>query len=134
MYRSPGLLGRPGYRAVCSTGCRSALEIDRAASSTKYLAYIARWKAGAEDGMRGQTGTSSHIRRYMLDKVGHRCARCGWAEVNPHTGKVPLELEHIDGDYQNNDEGNLTILCPNCHSLTPTYRSLNNGKGRPRKT
>jgi hypothetical protein len=24
----------------------------------------------------------------------------------------------------------LEILCPNCHSLTPTYGGLNRGKGR----
>lgn len=40
---------------------------------------------------------------------------------------IPLELEHIDGNHQNNNLDNLTILCPNCHALTPTYRGKNKG-------
>ena len=30
-------------------------------------------------------------------------------------------MEHIDGDHYNNAIENLTILCPNCHSQTPTW-------------
>jgi 5-methylcytosine-specific restriction endonuclease McrA len=30
----------------------------------------------------------------------------------------------------NHNEKNLNLLCPNCHSLTPTYGSLNKGNGR----
>jgi hypothetical protein len=58
------------------------------------------------------------------------CTRCGWAERHPITGRIPMEVEHIDGDWQNNRPDNLTLLCPSCHSLTPTYRALNKGKGR----
>jgi hypothetical protein len=36
-----------------------------------------------------------------------------------------LELDHIDGNYQNNALGNLRLMCPNCHSLTPTFRGRN---------
>ena len=50
--------------------------------------------------------------------------------MNPYTGKIPLEVDHIDGDYTNNNENNLTLLCPNCHSLTPTYKGANSGRGR----
>jgi predicted HNH restriction endonuclease len=39
-------------------------------------------------------------------------------------------VEHIDGNYENDREKNLTLLCPNCHSLTPTFRALNRGNGR----
>lgn len=34
------------------------------------------------------------------------------------------------GNYLNNSEDNLDLICPNCHSLTPTYRALNIGNGR----
>jgi hypothetical protein len=44
-----------------------------------------------------------------------------------------VEVEHIDGDWQNNNPENLILLCPNCHSLTPTYRGLNRGRGRARR-
>ncbi|MGV8961879.1 MAG: HNH endonuclease signature motif containing protein [Candidatus Saccharimonadaceae bacterium] len=38
-------------------------------------------------------------------------------------------MDHIDGDSQNNTEINLRLICPNCHSLTESYRGANKGKG-----
>jgi len=66
----------------------------------------------------------------LVKKYGRRCMECGWDKVNPKSGKCPVELEHIDGNSENNDESNLKLLCPNCHSLTPTYKALNKGYGR----
>ena len=66
----------------------------------------------------------------MREKYGNKCSRCGWNEVNPYTGLVPLEIEHIDGNYLNNSEDNLDLICPNCHSLTATYKGANKGNGR----
>jgi hypothetical protein len=96
----------------------------------KYRAYIGRWKAGLEDGMHGKMSTSSHIRRYLFEKYDSQCAKGGWGEVNSYTGKVPLEIEHIDGNYMNNWGENLLLLCPNCHSLTRTAKGANRGNGR----
>jgi hypothetical protein len=93
--------------------------------------YIESWKAGKETGMKGSSSISSHIRRYLFDKYGNSCCLCGWNKVNPYTGRVPLEVNHIDGDFRNNKEKNLELICPNCHSLTGTYKSRNNGRGRP---
>jgi hypothetical protein len=70
------------------------------------------------------------MRRYLVEKYGERCTRCGWNERHAVTGRVPIEVEHIDGNWRNNQCSNLTLLCPNCHSLTPTYRGLNRGHGR----
>lgn len=70
------------------------------------------------------------FRSYIMDKYNEKCIKCGWNEKNPTTKKCPLEVDHIDGNSNNNLEENLTLLCPNCHSLTPTYKSLNKGKGR----
>ena len=39
-------------------------------------------------------------------------------------------FQHIDGNSKNNKEENLTLLCPNCHSLTKTYKGANRGNGR----
>ena len=76
---------------------------------------------------------SSIVWRYLVEKLGERCARCGWSERNPSTGRIPIEIEHIDGDWKNNRPENLMLLCPNCHALTPTFRALNRGKGRAQR-
>ena len=52
------------------------------------------------------------------------CEECGWAEKSTD-GRLPLELDHINGDSCDNRLENLRILCPNCHSLKPTHRGRN---------
>lgn len=98
----------------------------------RYVEYIKRWKNGEESGISGEYGISKNIRRYLKEKFGNKCQLCGWGEMNVFTGNVPLEVHHIDGDYTNNKEENLQLLCPNCHSLTETFKNSNkNGrKGR----
>ena len=99
----------------------------------QYKQFIIRWKNGEEKGIKGQYGISNHIRRYMLEKAHNKCQRCGWSEQNPVTGKVPLDIHHKDGNFANNKEENLEVLCPNCHSLTDTYKRLNSGGRKDRK-
>ena len=70
------------------------------------------------------------IRDYLLEKYKYKCCKCGWNKTNKHTGNVPLELHHKDGNSENNREKNLQILCPNCHSLTKTAKGANIGNGR----
>jgi len=56
----------------------------------------------------------------MFDKKCYVCSRVTWR------GKpIPLELEHVDGNSRNNLLENLTLLCPNCHAQTDTYRGKN---------
>lgn len=71
-----------------------------------------------------------NYRKYLIEKRGPKCEQCGWDKINPKTGKCPIELDHIDGNHKNNSIENLRLLCPNCHSLTPTYKALNMGNGR----
>ena len=68
------------------------------------------------------------IRTYLFNKYDKKCSICGWGEVNKFTGKIPLEVEHIDGNHKNNRPENLTLLCPNCHAMTENYMALNKGK------
>ena len=93
---------------------------------------IKDWLDGKHEGMRGKTSTAKWIRDYMIENYGERCMNCGWSEKYSHTGKVPIELSHKDGDFTNNKIENLEIICPNCHSLTDSYKGANKKEGRPR--
>lgn len=129
-------------RALCKCGCNR--EVARSITSGgkffsvqcvrdyEYKRYIDRWLQGLETGNRGHVQVSNHVRRYLLEKHGEKCQRCGWAERNPTTGRVPITVAHVNGDWTDSKEENLELLCPNCHSLTPTYGALNKGNGRPR--
>jgi len=79
-----------------------------------------------------QSGNVSSVvaKKILIKLHGFKCMDCGWDKINPLSNKCPVELEHIDGNSQNNLPENLKLLCPNCHSLTPTYKALNVGKGR----
>lgn len=61
-------------------------------------------------------------KRVILEQSGC-CNHCGISEWN---GKpITLELDHIDGNNQNNERSNLESICPNCHSQTNTWRGKN---------
>lgn len=62
-------------------------------------------------------------RRRVIDEQQHCCNLCGLAEWRGQ--KIPLELDHKDGVHMNDDRDNLEALCPNCHSLTDTWRGKN---------
>lgn len=95
-----------------------------------YKLYIEKWKNGEVTTKSKKFHISDHIRKYLKIKYNNKCCLCGWDKINPKTNKCPLEIDHIDGDYSNNKENNLLLVCPNCHSLTPTYKGLNKGNGR----
>ena len=79
--------------------------------------------------------TASHRLKEPLIREGLKraeCELCGWAVARPIDGVVPVELDHINGDKNDNRLENLRVLCPNCHALQPTHRALNRGSRRIR--
>jgi endogenous inhibitor of DNA gyrase (YacG/DUF329 family) len=98
----------------CSNRCRADFD------------WVLRKNQIAQTGV----GSGKHLKRYLIEEYGEVCMECGWGERNVASGCVMIELEHIDGNNENNTLSNVKLLCPNCHSLTPTYRSLNIGNGR----
>ena len=113
-------LARQAY-TYCSNMCQRSFE---------YLEYIKKWKSGDVSGLQGIGIVSRNIKKYLREKYGNKCVMCGWSKININTGLIPLVADHIDGNWKNNIENNLRLLCPNCDSLTSTYAGLNRGKGR----
>ena len=68
------------------------------------------------------------MKRYLLSKFGNKCFCCGITDWNDKP--ITMEIEHKDGNSSNNEIENLSLLCPNCHSQTPTYKNKNKGNGR----
>lgn len=115
----------------CSRSCAAKYHNPRRARSIKVKAksLVDKWLEGEWDGT-VKTGLSKVIRRFLLEEANYQCIQCQWSGINPTSGKTTLTIDHIDGDSTNNKRENLRVLCPNCHSLTPTYGALNKGNGR----
>jgi hypothetical protein len=128
-------------KRYCSSGCvdktikgksriKNSPNLEENKSMNMSMSFIERWKIGDASATSGTGHVSIYIHRFFRNKYNNKCQRCGWGEINVHTGRVPLALHHVDGDCTNNAEKNLELLCPNCHALTDNYGSRNKGKGR----
>lgn len=70
----------------------------------------------------GESTNPVALKKYISETFGYKCVWCG--NEGKHNGKdLVLQLDHIDGNSDNNKLENLRLLCPNCHSQTPTFTS-----------
>lgn len=70
-----------------------------------------------------ETLTFERLKRRIVLEQDHTCNKCKLKEWLGE--QITLELEHKDGNNQNNERENLECLCPNCHSLTLTWKGRN---------
>jgi len=77
------------------------------------------WAKGNVSANFSYKGKGNH-KQVLINERGHCCESCNLAEWL--SLPITLELEHIDGDTDNNVKSNLKLLCPNCHSQTLTWR------------
>lgn len=76
----------------------------------------------------GKKENNGNLKIRLIKELGweHKCYSCNrdsWMG-----NKIPIELEHINGNSKDNRIDNLTFLCPNCHALTDTWRGRNMGR------
>lgn len=68
------------------------------------------------------------VKNELRRQRGNCCEVCKITEWNGNP--ISLDCDHIDGNPLHNHIDNLRLICPNCHSQTPSYKGKNRGNGR----
>lgn len=74
----------------------------------------------------GECGGPASLKQYLVEKFGENCFECNLGSTWQNKTLV-LQLEHVDGNSDNNFPQNLKLLCPNCHTQTEFFSR--NGMG-----
>lgn len=113
-------LGKLGLRKAGGNYSHLQRNIDKFGIDTSHMLHQAANRGKEFKPFEGLLKTESIKKRLILE-LGHICTKCG---LSSWMGQpITLELEHIDGNNRNHERSNLTLLCPNCHSQTPTWRN-----------
>lgn len=94
-----------------------------------YKQNVSDWLSKKITGKLKDGRPSGFVRKYLLEEANYKCSKCGWGKSNPVNGIIYLEIDHINGKRDNGYKENLRVLCPNCHTLTSTYKTLNKNVG-----
>ncbi len=115
-------------RDVCRRfGCST--ETMSAAKREGRISHISVKKLNALEYSKTIKGKATPCNRRQLKKrlikegTPDKCSSCGLTEWRGQ--KAPTEIDHIDGNSENNSLENIRILCLHCHSQTPTWRGRN---------
>lgn len=93
-----------------------------------------KWKTETRPRIeRGECGETSTLRKYLIEVSGEVCSECGVGSIW-QSKSLTLHVDHIDGNSDHNEPTNLRLLCPNCHSQTPTFGSKGQGNRYRKQT
>jgi hypothetical protein len=73
-------------------------------------------------------GSHGQVKNYLISIHGNKCMGCN--DTHKRGIRLVMELEHKNGNSSDNQLENCELLCPSCHSVTPTYKGKNRGNGR----
>ncbi len=102
---------------------RAAIELD-CYSTNQSGKGLLKSKVSLEDIITNKVkfSTSQLKKRLIYESIlENKCCKCN-NEGEWMGEPIMLELDHISGNNDDNRLENLRILCPNCHSQTPTFR------------
>ncbi len=109
---------QPAHGIFCSIKCQHAF---------KRKQKIEHWLQTGETGCVWKQ--SKWLKDYIHDEQHGLCAICSlpceWNEQ-----PLVLILDHIDGNASNHVRSNLRLICPNCDSQLPTFKSRNRHSAR----
>ena len=106
--------------------CQSCLIIHRREEKVR------NWLETGDTGFTVDTTIRGAIRDYILQSQNNQCAICGM--LNEWNGaELNFVLDHIDGDASNSSRDNLRLVCPNCDSQLPTFKSRNKNSARNKR-
>jgi hypothetical protein len=114
-------------------------KVSKKEKSEKWLAAMAArkglsingWQKINWDDIPFEELSKNKKRQRLLKECNNSCTQCGFNKTR-NCGRSILEIDHIDGNHNNNSKNNLRVLCPNCHALTPNYRNW--GRSSKEKT
>ena len=80
----------------------------------------------------GALKSRAAIKRFVSIRDGYHCSICNQQPEHNNKSLIMI-LDHIDGNASNNKPENFRLVCPNCDTQLPTYKSKNYGNGRATK-
>lgn len=106
--------------SVKCKGCGKEIVITRGRSRVycnNFCQGLHNWEVSKKE---ISEGVRSANRRYVEETIGPNCSECGLTPTW-NGKKLVMQLDHIDGNSDNNSIDNLRLLCPNCHTQTETW-------------
>ena len=103
--------------------CQKCLVEERRSEKIKH------WLSTGDTGMKVDTTIRGIIRDYILQEQEYKCSICG-IKNNWNNQELHFVLDHIDGNAANSTRENLRLVCPNCDSQLPTFKSRNKSSAR----